>query len=334
MMIESVILHVISYFYFQSIGEENAHRQRAVSQTVHFVWGTLLSSLILASLKDFDIIFSLKLLLIASGLLMGYILYENKLKQFFNIFLADNLNSEHALYSVYIKNRSIIQFVLHQGVYLLWLILLNELVSISTQPLILAALSLVFFGIFIISFYALNQRDKRETLSFKSFLKHLGTYMFIWAAGVLFLQLLMDGLTLLKQLAFPISMFRIQSPYRILISISLVLLLLMKPTNLVIRAVSSKYDPKKDTTLSTQSDHGSGFKGAGAMIGDLERLLILLSFFFGSLLSVVAILSIKAFARYKLIAEDPYFSEYFVIGTMLSVLITFACYGLLVLFLV
>ncbi|MDZ7835582.1 MAG: hypothetical protein U5K84_10030 [Alkalibacterium sp.] len=46
---------------------------------------------------------------------------------------------------------------------------------------------------------------------------------------------------------------------------------------------------------------------------------------------MVAILSIKAFARYKLIAEDPYFSEYFVIGTMLSVLITFGCYALLVL---
>lgn len=108
----------------------------------------------------------------------------------------------------------------------------------------------------------------------------------------------------------------------------------MKPTNLVIRAVSAKYDPKKNTALSVQSEQDSGFKGAGAMIGDLERLLILLSFFFGSLLSVVAILSIKAFARYKLITEDPYFSEYFVIGTMLSVLITFTCYALLFLMLV
>ena len=165
-------------------------------------------------------------------------------------------------------------------------------------------------------------------------MKHASTYIVLGALSLFILQQILEALVIVQFSALPVSDFIIQSPYRVLISLVLVLLLLMKPTNKVIRAVSSKYDPKKTAVITSHTEQDSGFKGAGAMIGNLERLLILLSFFFGSLLSVVAILSIKAFARYKLIAEDPFFSEYFVIGTMLSVLITFACYALLVLMLV
>ncbi|GEL66323.1 hypothetical protein MPS01_04780 [Marinilactibacillus psychrotolerans] len=65
------------------------------------------------------------------------------------------------------------------------------------------------------------------------------------------------------------------------------------------------------------------------MIINLIRIMILLSFVSSNLIPIVAILSIKAFARYKLIVEDASFSEYFVIGTMLSVVITFILYLML-----
>lgn len=334
MIIESLIIHVISYFYFQPIGNDASEKEDAVFQSLHFLWGTLFSSIILISLNGFDIGFSSKLLLIASGLLMGYVLYENKIKHPLTSFFSSNLNSEHALHSVYMKNRSIIHFVLHQVIYLLWLFILNELVMISSNLFILAAISLVFLGIFVLSLSILNKRDENQSLSLRAFFKQASAYVVLSAVVLTFLQIITKGLGVLNQSALPADLVFSQPPYRLLIAITFVLLLLMKPTNLVIRAVSAKYDPKKNTALSVQSEQDSGFKGAGAMIGDLERLLILLSFFFGSLLSVVAILSIKAFARYKLITEDPYFSEYFVIGTMLSVLITFTCYALLFLMLV
>lgn len=334
MIIEMLIIHVLSYFYFQPIGNDEAKKAHAVSRSLQLLWGCLFSVIVLTGLNDFNAYFSSQLFLIVSGLLMGYILYENKLKYLLNLFFSSNLNSEHALYSVYVKNRSIIQFMLHQVIYLLWIVSLNELVTISTNPFILAAISLVFLGIFILSLYALNQRDKGESLSWNTVLKHASTYVVLSAVTLTLLKMISKGLVVLEQTSLPIRAIITQSPYRVLVAVIFILLLLMKPTNLVIRAVSAQYDPKKDAALSAKSDQDSGFKGAGAMIGNLERLLILLSFFFGSLLSVVAILSIKAFARYKLIVEDPYFSEYFVIGTMLSVLITFTCYVLLVLVLV
>ncbi|GEK89172.1 hypothetical protein SAMN04488100_10937 [Alkalibacterium putridalgicola] len=334
MIIETLIAHVVSYFYFQPTRTGDPKEKYAVSQSLHFVWGLLFTSVILYGLHDGSDGFTLKWLVIVSGLLFGYILFENKIKNPLNFFFTSNLSSEHALHLFYVKNRSIVQFVIQQMLYLLWIFILNELVTVSDDPWILVGIGIVFLLIFMVSLYALNRKESGSHYPWNRLLKHASTYIVLSAVTLILLQILLRGLTLLQYAPLPVSLLITQEPYRVLISLSLVLLLLMKPTNLVIRAVSSKYDPKKDAVLASQTEQDSGFKGAGAMIGNLERLLILLSFFFGSLLSVVAILSIKAFARYKLIAEDPYFSEYFVIGTMLSVLITFACYALLVLMLV
>ncbi|MER2064442.1 MAG: hypothetical protein ABS873_07290 [Alkalibacterium sp.] len=334
MIIETLIAHVISYFYFQPSSTLERKESYAVSQARHFVWGLLFTSVILYGLHDGSNGFILKWLVIVSGLLAWYIFFENKIKNPLNFFFTSNLSSEHSLHIFYVKNRSVVQFVVHQMLYLMWVFILNALVSISENPYITAGIGVFFALIFLVSLYALKRRDTASDYTWNRLLKHASTYIVLSAVSLVLLQILMQGLALLHRSPLPVSYLFIQSPYRSLIALSFVLLLLMKPTNQVIRAVSSKYDPKKDAALISQHDQDSGFKGAGAMIGNLERLLILLSFFFGSLLSVVAILSIKAFARYKLIAEDPYFSEYFVIGTMLSVLITFACYALLVLMLV
>lgn len=334
MIIETLIAHVVSYFYFQPSGIGEPKKSYAVSQALHFVWGLLFTSVILYGLHDGSDGFTLKWLVIASGLLAGYVFFENKIKNPLNFFFTSNLSSEHSLHMFYVKNRSIVQFSVQQMLYLLWIFILNELVTVSDNTLIVAGIGLFFGLIFIISLYALKRRDSASNYPGNRLLKHASTYIVLSAVSLVLLQLILRGLALLQYSTLPVSLLSTQSPYRVLIALSFVLLLLMKPTNLVIRALSSKYDPKKDAALSSQTEQDSGFKGAGAMIGNLERLLILLSFFFGSLLSVVAILSIKAFARYKLIAEDPYFSEYFVIGTMLSVLVTFACYALLVLMLV
>lgn len=334
MIIESLIAHIISFFYFQPTNSQESKKIPAVSQTFHFIWGMLFTTVILYGLYPSGEDFTLKWLVIALGLLVGYILYENKIKYPFNFFLNSNLTTEHSLHIFYSKNRSIVQFVMQQFFYLLWIFILNELVMISDSLLVTVGIGLLFLLILIVSLYALKSKSKETALKWTSLLKHASTYIVMSALSLFILQLILEGLRVVQVSRLPVSVYVVQSPYRVLISLSLVLLLLMKPTNLVIRAISSKYDPKKDAALASQTEQDSGFKGAGAMIGNLERLLILLSFLFGSLLSVVAILSIKAFARYKLIAEDPYFSEYFVIGTMLSVLITFACYVLLVLMLV
>lgn len=86
---------------------------------------------------------------------------------------------------------------------------------------------------------------------------------------------------------------------------------------MLIRKINSHYAPKNDWDYlalisANATKPAEGFRGAGPMIGTLERIMILLSFISGNLIPIVAILSIKAFARYKLIVEDASFSEYFV----------------------
>ena len=333
MIIESLIAHVVSYFYFQPTSRNELKKSQALSQALHFIWGMLFTTIILYGLHGGGSSFTVRWLVIVLGLLVGYILFENKLKHPFNFFLNSNLTTEHSLHIFYSKNRSIVQFVLQQLFYLIWIVSLNELVLISNNLFVIAGIGVVFLLILIAALNALKNKSEGTTHTWKRLLKHASTYIVMSALFLYILQLALEAFRVVQDSTLAVSVYAVQSPYHILISLIFVLLLLMKPTNLVIRAVSSKYDPKKATARPSHTEQDSGFKGAGAMIGNLERLLILLSFFFGSLLSVVAILSIKAFARYKLIAEDPYFSEYFVIGTMLSVLITFGCYALLVLML-
>ncbi|WP_423189305.1 hypothetical protein ACO1PF_12065 [Alkalibacterium sp. f15] len=334
MIIESLVAHLIGYFYFQPTQSNEVGDRKVTAQPFHYLWGVVFTTFVIIGLNDFTSDFLMKWLVMALGLMVGYIFYENKLKRGITLFLNSNLTTEHSLHLFYNKNRSIVQFVVHQLIYLLWILILNSLVDLAFHPLILVGVVLLFFILLLGSLFALNSSQRLSRYQGSAFLKQVSTYIVLSGITLVVLQLTLEALAVIQDSDLPLSAFVVQSPYAVLIRLSLVLLLLMKPTNLIIRAISSKYDPKIVTTIAAHSEQDSGFKGAGAMIGNLERLLILLSFFFGSLLSVVAILSIKAFARYKLIAEDPYFSEYFVIGTMLSVLITFACYALLVLMLI
>ena len=102
-------------------------------------------------------------------------------------------------------------------------------------------------------------------------------------------------------------------------------LLLMKPANIVIRLVLAKYLPDKDEV--------DGHEGAGRLIGNLERILYMVVIASNLYIGFAVILSIKGFARYKQIGDDPKFAEYFTLGTFLSLLITFIV-GRLLLFMV
>lgn len=101
------------------------------------------------------------------------------------------------------KNRSIIHFVLHQVIYLLWLFILNELVMISSNLFILAAISLVFLGIFVLSLSILNKRDENQSLSLRAFFKQASAYVVLSAVVLTFLQIITKGLGVLNQSALP-----------------------------------------------------------------------------------------------------------------------------------
>ncbi len=107
--------------------------------------------------------------------------------------------------------------------------------------------------------------------------------------------------------------------FQVLLRMTLAILLVGKPANVLIVMLTERFDPK-----TTKIDEG--LAGAGARMGTLERLLSLL-FLSQNLVSGIAVVfTLKGIARYKKISEDAKFAEYFVIGTFTSLLIVFIVY--------
>lgn len=334
MLIEAFIAHVFADVYCRpSNGENTSHHTR--ESPFHYLWGTSLIYLILLFLTSVST--SLYWTALFLLLVLGVSAYERVLNKRLNRFLDTSLlnHTNQVMYRFYSKNRGVLLFMLHQLIKILWIISIDYWLSTVRNPLeyiiiILISLMLIGFIYYKPSSHILFNQAKRSNL-----FQYIALLLIVAAIGLFISFFSLQAVSLIHSHVLIPEPFSYQDSYHLFISGVLILLLLMRPTNRMIRLLSLQYDPKElssDTpNQAEEPTRLSGFKGAGAMIGNLERLLILLSFLFGSLLSVVAILSIKAFARYKLIAEDPYFSEYFVIGTMLSVLITFACYLLFLL---
>jgi len=64
----------------------------------------------------------------------------------------------------------------------------------------------------------------------------------------------------------------------------------------------------------------------GRIIGNLERLLLLLFLWEGAALAATFIVTVKGLARFKKMEEHQAFAEYVIIGTFLSVLLTVLIY--------
>ena len=64
----------------------------------------------------------------------------------------------------------------------------------------------------------------------------------------------------------------------------------------------------------------------GRIIGNLERLLLLLFLWEGAALAATFIVAVKGLARFKKMEEHQAFAEYVIIGTFLSVLMTILIY--------
>lgn len=90
------------------------------------------------------------------------------------------------------------------------------------------------------------------------------------------------------------------------------IIFIAKPTSISIDKTLEKYKP---ITIKPQD---KGHTGAGALIGMLERLIILLMLSQNQYSAIGFVLTAKSIARYNKIVEDPQFAEYYLLGTLLS----------------
>ncbi len=104
----------------------------------------------------------------------------------------------------------------------------------------------------------------------------------------------------------------------------LLLSLIHKPANISFKKMLSKYEASGDVGKPDT------LPGAGAVIGSLERVLCAIFIGLGQYASIGLIYTAKSIARFKKIEENPKFAEYYLIGTLYSILFVVACYLLVV----
>lgn len=90
-------------------------------------------------------------------------------------------------------------------------------------------------------------------------------------------------------------------------------LLVGKPSNISFKIMFAKYQPTSKKKMDT-------ITGAGSMIGFLERLVIGACLVYGQFASIGLVFTAKSIARYNKISENPAFAEYYLIGSLFSIL--------------
>ncbi|HEY5585031.1 MAG TPA: DUF3307 domain-containing protein [Ruminiclostridium sp.] len=104
----------------------------------------------------------------------------------------------------------------------------------------------------------------------------------------------------------------------------LLILLIMKPANIIFRLLFLSFKPDDVDNDGIEEKN----KRAGAIIGCLERILIVIFISVNQYSALGFILAAKSIARYDAISKDKKFAEYYLIGTLVSVVYSIAAFVL------
>lgn len=97
------------------------------------------------------------------------------------------------------------------------------------------------------------------------------------------------------------------------------LLIIYKPSNILIQKLIGSYKPKQS------SDNIIVNMQAGRKIGTLERFVMLILLYLNQYSAIGLVLTAKSIARYDRITKDAVFAEYYLLGTLISVGISVGC---------
>ncbi|PKK40216.1 hypothetical protein ABB02_00503 [Clostridiaceae bacterium JG1575] len=109
---------------------------------------------------------------------------------------------------------------------------------------------------------------------------------------------------------------------------TLALLLIARPSNIAFVQLFSLYKPGDDLPREVLLDIPKEKLKAGAMIGFLEKLISLLFLAQGQYMALGLVLTAKSIARYDRISRSASFAEYYLIGTLTSLILALLTYAL------
>lgn len=100
-----------------------------------------------------------------------------------------------------------------------------------------------------------------------------------------------------------------------------------KPANIAFKKIFYKYRPVLENAEDKpQGEEAEAKQYAGAVIGVLERILTLILIAVYAYAGIGLILTAKSIARYDKISKNSQFAEYYLIGTLSSILFTIGAY--------
>jgi hypothetical protein len=113
-------------------------------------------------------------------------------------------------------------------------------------------------------------------------------------------------------------------------------LIIGKPANIIIREMNKKEAEKeeneevkadeiKDIEVNDDKAKSDNVK-AGRLIGILERMLIVILLIVGQYTAIGLVFAAKSLTRFDKISKDSKFAEYYLIGTLLSILIAIVAF--------
>ncbi|MET1249161.1 hypothetical protein ABWW58_10260 [Sporolactobacillus sp. STCC-11] len=202
--------------------------------------------------------------------------------------------------------------IMRQG-FIYLLVSLLCLIPFWSTPLLISALILpvLYFLLSNVTFFMKQETNPKQFI--RDQLIILG-YITVASSLLVFMGAQM-------KLLFPLQVFFTKvalNPFKGLAWMGL-LLLVMQPANVTIKKLVERYRP---APIGQDSDSNK----AGALIGSLERIIILLLINAGQYSAIGLVLTAKSVARYNKIIEDKAFAEYYLIGSLLSTLYAISSY--------
>lgn len=163
----------------------------------------------------------------------------------------------------------------------------------------------------------ISLNDKIETLLYS--IDQIAHIVVIICIAIV-ISILSEPVNYISCIQYLLSIFQINGID--IISWILILLIIIQPFSITIKKILYRYKP-------SINEETGGYPNAGALIGMLERCIILLMLSVGQYAAIGFVLTAKSVARYNKIAEDPRFSEYYLLGTLLSTLLVIVTYLLI-----
>ena len=105
------------------------------------------------------------------------------------------------------------------------------------------------------------------------------------------------------------------------LNVFLFLLIISKPVNILFKLFFRKYQPVGEEAAGT-------VEGAGALIGQLERLIMGIFLLFGQYAAIGLVFTAKSIARFDRISKSQAFAEYYLIGSLFSIISVLMAYAL------